>query len=230
MYELFVDIRGGLLTILAALLAYLLGLRAYHLQKEFELVRRRYLDEGLDAFAADVEHALSVSRNNWQHSLEVLKYYRDMGARMRKELLDEGYIDLDMSQFRVRPNFRIGELVGDKIFWSIQQFLFAFVGQSKSFFKDDLGGAVRHAITGGSLKISKDDMVTKYMKECENIQEQEGKYHILLAAVQKVTTEFEKQKYSLRSVHKFKDRPEVKEIVRQLKLEFSDKLKKYGGA
>ena len=230
MYEFIIDITDGLVTVLAAFIAYLLGLRAYHLQREHELVRRRYLDEGLDAFAADVEHALSMFKNNWQHSLTVLKYYREMDTGMRKELLDEGYIDLDMSQFRVRPNYRVGELVGDKIFWHLQQLLFPFVGQATSFFKDDLGGAVRYAITGGTLTGTKDDMIATYEAECTQRLDRANKYHLLLTEVQNVTTEFEKHKFSLSKVHKFKDRTEIKEIVQRLKSEFADILKDYESA
>lgn len=118
--------------------------------------------EGLDSFAADIEHALSVFNNNWRHSLTVLKYYRDMDSAMRKELLEEGFIDLDMMHFRVRPNYRIGQLAEDKIFWNVQQLLFSFVGTETSFFKDDLGGAIRLAISGGTEKASKDEMIRNY--------------------------------------------------------------------
>src|SRR5690348_6757057 len=113
MYDFLKDLGSGLAPLGAAFVAYLLGLRAYHLQREHELVRRRYLDEGLDAFAADVEHALGVFRNNWQQSLTILKHFREMDVAMRKELLDVGFVDVQMAQFRVRPNYRIGTLVGD---------------------------------------------------------------------------------------------------------------------
>ncbi|MBI3530695.1 MAG: hypothetical protein HY067_22335 [Betaproteobacteria bacterium] len=116
MCEFLKEIGAGASPLLAALVAYLLGLRAYQLQREYELVRRRYLDEGLDAFAADVEHALAVFKNNSQHGLTILKFYREMDAAIRKELLDTGFMDIEMSQFRVRPNYRVGALVGDKVF------------------------------------------------------------------------------------------------------------------
>ncbi len=227
MYESLRDIGPGLTTLLAAFVAYLLGLRAYHLQREYELVRRRYLDEGLDAFSADVEHALSVFKNNWQHSLTVLRYYREMDAGMRKEMLDEGYIDLDMSQFRVRPNFRVGELVGDKVFWNVQQLLFAFVGTATSFFKDDLGGAIRHAISGAKLKGKKQDMIDEYVAKCEEYLNQANQYHVLLAEVQNITNELEKQRLSLKDVHVFKENQKVKEAVDRLKKTFADKLELY---
>ncbi len=227
MYEFLKDIGAGVAPLGAAFVAYLLGLRAYHLQREYELVRRRYLDEGLDAFAADVEHALGVFKNNWQHSLNVLKHYREMDTAMRKELLDTGWLDVEMSQFRVRPNYRIGTLVGDQVFWSVQQLLFAFVGTTSAFFKDDLGGAVRHAISGGALNGPKKDMIDEYEKQCEKYLDTANRYHILLAEVQAITTELEKKRFTLASIQKFKNREAVQNSVKRLKGALADKLAKY---
>lgn len=227
MYQLLKDIGAGVAPLGAAFVAYLLGLRAYHLQREYELVRRRYLDEGLDAFAADAEHALGVFKNNWQHSLTVLKHYREMDKAMRKELLDTGFLDVQMSQFRVRPNYRVGTLVGDRVFWNVQQLLFAFVGTTTAFFKEDLCGVVRHAVNGGALKAPKEAMIDEYVKVCNDHLATANRYHILLAEVQAVTTDLEKERFTLATIQQFKDRKAVKDSVKRLKAAFADKLASY---
>jgi hypothetical protein len=227
MYQLLKDIGGGLAPLGAAFIAYLLGLRAYHLQREYELVRRRYLDEGLDAFAADVEHALGVFKNNWQHSLTILKHYREMDRAMRKELLDTGFLDVEMSQFRVRPNYRVATLVGDRVFWNLQQLLFAFAGTTTAFFKEDLCGAVRYAVNGGQLKAPKQEMIDEYIKVAEKNLETSNRYHMLLAEVQAITAEFERERFTLATVQQFKERKAVKDSVNRLKEAFADKLEKY---
>ena len=229
MYQLLKDIGAGIAPLGVALVAYLLGLRAYHLQREYELVRRRYLDEGLDAFAADVEHALGVFKNNWQQSLTVLKHYRDMDKAMRKELLDTGFLDIQMSQFRVRPNYRIGTLVGDQVFWSVQQLLFAFVGTTTAFFKEDLCGVVRHAVNGGALKAPKQTLIEQYVKICNEHLATADRYHILLAEVQAVTTELEKKRFTLTTIQKFKHRKAVKDSVKRLKRSVRRKAEKVPG-
>lgn len=227
MYQLLKDIGAGIAPLGAAFVAYLLGLRAYHLQREYELVRRRYLDEGLDAFAADVEHALGVFKNNWQHSLTVLKNYREMDRAMRKELLDTGLMDVQMSQFRVRPNYRIGTLVGDQVFWNVQQLLFSFVGTTTAFYKEDLCGAVRHVVNGAQLKAPKQTMIDEYVKVCNEHLATANQYHVLLGEVQAVTTELESERFTLTTIQKFKDRKAVKDSVKRLKEAFADKLEEY---
>jgi hypothetical protein len=153
------DIGAWLVPLFVAFVTYRLGLRAYHRQREYELVRRRYLDEGLDAFAADVEHALAVFWNNWNHGVNVLREYGSKGNAMRKELLDTGWLDLDMSHVRFQPSYRIHQLVDDPIFWYVQQSLFAFVIKTNFFLKDDLCGKVRHEVSGGNSKIPDSNMI-----------------------------------------------------------------------
>src|SRR6266446_4020812 len=224
MYEFLKDIGTGVAPLGAAFVAYLLGLRAYHLQREYELIRRRYLDEGLDAFAADVEHALGVFKNNWQHSMTILKHYREMDAALRKELLETGFLDVQMSQFRVRPNYRVATLVGDRVFWNVQQLLFAFVGSSTAFFREDLCSAVKHAVSGRPLKVTKEEMIAGYVEECESHLRNSERYHGLLAEVQEITTELEKERFTFATIHDFKNRKRVKRSVERLKEAFADKL------
>ncbi len=62
MCELVLDISEVVkyvITIIALYIGYRLGLRAYFTQKDFELVRQRYLAEGVDEVAADIEYGLS---------------------------------------------------------------------------------------------------------------------------------------------------------------------------
>lgn len=228
MVDLLIDILRGLVApLLLAYLVYRLGLRAYSRQKEYELVRRRYLDEGLDAVAADVEHALAVFRNNWQHCLIILRYYRDMDAAMPQELLSKGYIEIDQSQFRLRPNYRVGELLGDpdQIFWKVQQSLFAQVAGATSTFRDDIGSAIRLTISeNAEPSVSKDEMVRAFFGECENRNTELRRYHAFLSAIQDITTEFEKHRFTLKTVHRFKYKRRTKAIVDRLKRQFADKL------
>jgi hypothetical protein len=227
MWELIKEIAAGASPLIAGLIAYLLGLRAYRLQREYELVRKRYLDEGLDAVAADIEYALAIFNNNWQHSLTILKHYRELDASMRQELLDTGFMDLDLSQFRVRPNYRVASLVGDKVFWNVQQLLFAFVGSANAFFKEDLRVAVKHAVTGGTLTGTKENMIGALLDECKTRMANAERYHILLAEVQAITSEFEKERFTLSSIHKFQERAAVEQAVARLRHSYADKLKTY---
>lgn len=56
---------GKLLApIVAVLIAYFLGAAAYFRQKEYELVRKRYLEEGVDVISEEADKALGVFWRN----------------------------------------------------------------------------------------------------------------------------------------------------------------------
>ena len=69
-----IRIYGGLL---AAYVVYRLGLRAFYQQKSFDNFQKRYLSEGIDLWASQVDYALWIFRNNWSLMLRVLKQYRE---------------------------------------------------------------------------------------------------------------------------------------------------------
>jgi hypothetical protein len=99
MLDFLIQHKKAFATLASALLVVifttLLGLWAYFRQKEYELVRQRYLEEGLDVLIHHVETALSVFQYNFTHSLLVLKTFRDLGADMPARLYDTGFQDLD---------------------------------------------------------------------------------------------------------------------------------------
>ena len=99
---------------LAAFIAYLLGLKAFYIHKEYDVVRRRYLEDGLDLLSEDIEHALIIFKKNWSHSLKVIRQFKISGSNLRIELLDAGFLDYDMSKFRIGPNYRVNTLLGDE--------------------------------------------------------------------------------------------------------------------
>ncbi|MBI3530694.1 MAG: hypothetical protein HY067_22330 [Betaproteobacteria bacterium] len=105
--------------------------------------------------------------------------------------------------------------------------MFAFVGSANTFFRDDLGGAIKHAASGGALKGTKEDMIKGYVAECEQRLATANRYHVLLAEVQAITNELEKGRFTLSTIQKFKERSAVKQSVNRLKEAFADKLEKY---
>jgi hypothetical protein len=72
-------IKGGF-TLAAAGLAAWVALRLYFRQKEYELIKQRYLEGSVDIVSAEVEQALGVLMNNWARCLNIVKAYRDERA------------------------------------------------------------------------------------------------------------------------------------------------------
>src|SRR6185369_6140349 len=89
------EVIKHLITIFALYIAYRLGLRAYFRQKDYELVRQRYLTEGADEVAANIEYGLSVHRNNWARGLKIIRTFRDIGDQISPKMLEDGFSEFD---------------------------------------------------------------------------------------------------------------------------------------
>jgi hypothetical protein len=213
------------IPLLAALLVYLLGRRAYFRQKEYELITKRYLDEGLDAISRSVESSLATFRHNWWQSTVVLKHFRDLERDTPKDLYADPYLIPKTAHFEFWRDYRIQDLVGDQVFNRARQYLDAFEKESYAFFKYDLGTAVLIAIEGGkSLSVhgSIKDMVDSYIKEVEALDKRSKRFYTLLGCLQKLSAILQTERFSFRALRRLGNRKSVKSIVARLKEEFPD--------
>ena len=215
------------IPISAAVLAYFLGRSAYFRQKEYELITRRYLEEGLDAISKNVDRSLALFRHNWWQSTVVLKHFREQGKDMRKELYQNPFVAPDASLFDLWRDYRLNDIVVDDIFNRAHQSLDAFVRSSYAFFQDDLCAMVRITIEGGKelqVNASRNQVISKYLDEIKKLDEEAKRYYELLAELQKLTSIIQTERFSFRDLRKLRKRTEVIESIGNLKKLFQDTL------
>ena len=216
-----------LIPIAAAVLVYYLGRYAYFRQKEYELITERYLTEGIDAISRNVDRSLALFRHNWWKSTVVLKYFRDLGKDMRPDLYKAPFLEPDPSLFEIWRDYRLVDVVGDDIFNRAHQSLDAFIRSTYAFFQDDLGAMVRVTIEGGKeleVKALRELMISEYMGEVENLDNQAKRYYVLLGELQKISSLIQTERFSFSNLKKLKERPEVQDCIATLKKEFADTL------
>ena len=88
-----------IIPVAVALIVYFLGKSTYFRQKEYEMITKIYLEEGLDSISKNVDSSLAIFRHNWWVSTVVLKHFRDLGKDMRKELYEQPYKKPDVIHF-----------------------------------------------------------------------------------------------------------------------------------
>ena len=117
-------------VLVTALLGYWLGLRTYFKRKEHEQIIHRYLEQGVDLLSANLDHALSIFRENWAYSLRLLKEFRGTASTelLRKESYDERFLRYEQKSFSIIPFYKVRSLVGEDIFWVSGQDLFVREG------------------------------------------------------------------------------------------------------
>lgn len=228
----FKDYVAPFVPLVAALLVYFLGRAAYFRQKEYELLVRRYLDEGLDAIAKNVDRSLALFRHNWWQSTVLLKNFRDLGIDIRPELYREAFSEPDESLFEVWRDYRLNDIVEDDIFNRAHQSLDAFVRSTYAFFKDDLATMVRVTVEGGKeleVKASRDQIITGYFEEVERLDREARRYYVLLGELQAISSVIQSERFSLKSIKRLKERAEVVNAVARLKTHFTDTLESSAG-
>jgi len=107
-----------ILTSLAVIgLVYLLGQKAYFRQKEYENVRARYLDKGVELVCSQVGYVFSVFNSNWTLYLRTLKQYRDIEEFVAVDDFFVQFIELDLGQFQTTPIHKVNVLLNNQVVW-----------------------------------------------------------------------------------------------------------------
>ncbi len=215
-------------TVFAAIIAPLIGLLVYHRQREYELVRNRYLVDGIDVILSHVEYAQGVFRHNWARSLNLIQQFRDAGKDTSKDLYSTGFIQLDPNRFEISRNYILIELVGDDIYAHIQELMFAYVSSANSFFVNDLCQMVRMYIEGTKefeIKHNNYQIAEEYTKYTIEKEECFRKYYSLLGELRNVSAILVREKFTFKGIKNFREKTEVKESIKRLKSEFEEELK-----
>ncbi|MCK4951736.1 MAG: hypothetical protein KAS48_07945 [Gammaproteobacteria bacterium] len=217
-------------AILAAIIAPLLGLLVYFKQKQYDLVRARYLENGLDVVSAQVEYTLGIFRHNWARGLNVLKHFRDMGADMPKELYKSGFIEIDPASYKTAHSYLLREMTGDDVYHHVLQLLFTFVHSTNAMLMYDLCSIVRLSIEGGTeneIKSSREEIMNSYFPLLEELNNKAERFYLIQAALMDLSSVLIRKKFTFNNIDNFRDDQTVKRTIEKLKNEFEKDIKEY---
>lgn len=136
-------------TLLVVVVTALLGLWAYFRQKEYELVRQRYLENGIDLIVDQVASCLHLFQQNWTRCFLILKTFRDLKDDTPEQLYSEQFQRIDPNSFLSTKHFQLQQLIRNQVFYDACQMLMVFLHDSTNTFEHDLCAAVRIQIEGG---------------------------------------------------------------------------------
>lgn len=224
-------LRPALLSLLPALIAvwigYRLGMLAYFKKKDHEKIILRYLELGIDLVSSNIDHALSIFRENWAHSLWLLKEFSgtaDVELPIRKESYQGKFLKYEPKSFSVTPFYKIKSIVGDDIFWDACQDLYAFVGTTYDFFENDLRLALE-AYSEKKIEISSPKKFhEKYVAKIKRLNKESERFYVILKELQNVALYVETKPIGFRELEKLKLSPEIRKSVNSLKKAFSGYL------
>lgn len=218
-------IQGGS-TILAAVIAVGAGIWGFFRQKEYELVQKRYLEEGVDVIIATTENALNTYHHNWARCLEMLKAFRDNEAMKPEELDSAGFLHLPTDRFALTANYRINQIVNSGTVWRVFQLVIAFAQHACSVTRDEIPVGLKVKLTTDKIKASRKEMVEEAMTVLTELDSKSHRFHHFVGKLQDIAMLLEEQKFALKDIRKLRTHPTVVETIKDLEEYYKDDLQK----
>jgi len=218
------EIVKSLFTLAAAGLAAWVALRLYFRQKEYELIKQRYLEGAIDIVAAEVEQALGVVNHNWARCLNIIKAYRDEKTLFDIKELSKGFLELDSSKFHRVPHHRIGNLIGSQLIWQVYQCAMAFAANSNTVITKEIPETIRVKLTTTLIVTEPEQLAEALFRQLEEMDKESHKYASFTREMHTLGLILETERLSFKKLIKLSGRAEVKDIVKRLKTEFAQDL------
>jgi hypothetical protein len=217
------DLISSGATILAAVIAVGAGVWGFFRQKEYELVQRRYLDEGLDVIISTAENALNTYHHNWARCLELLKSFRDVET-IKPEELDHGFLQLPVDRFALSANYRVNQMIDSGTVWRVFQLVIAFCQRANTIARDEIPSALKVKLTTQDIKASRQEMVEAALNALKELDRESYRFHVFIGEMQAIARLVEEQKFSLKQIRRLRVHAVVVNALKKLEAEYADKL------
>jgi hypothetical protein len=208
------------IIIVAAFLSYIGGVKIYFKQKEYELVRKRYLEDGLDLLSENVDQVLSIFRTHWAYSVSLLREFEALGKDTPLKSYSEKFPQFEENIFRLMPFSRLRYLINDQVFWEAIQQLNAFVENSIAYFRIDLSNAIKFYCETDKIEISHKEIANLYLEGIVKIEKDSHNYYEVVTGLSQLSLYLEREKFSFKKLEIFRDKEDVKSIVNNFKENF----------
>jgi hypothetical protein len=199
-------------TLIIALVVAYVGLRIYFRQKEYELVKQRYLEQALDIICGDLAALSNAFGHNWSRCLQVVRAYRDVPQTMDPSEVFIGFVPLGSSNFNAVAHNRLRVLIGSDVFWSLYQLALARYASLNNMVTDEIPRAVQ-ALLNGKIEAKGSEVVDFAQKELKPMMSKSEHFATLAHALHQLSAILERERLSFKMLKKFAERKDVKEIV-----------------
>lgn len=214
-------------TIIGVLLTALLAYRVYHAQKEYEMLVSRYLDDGLDVLAAELQSAIEAVNHNWARCVDLLREYRDLGAKFDENQLDIGFIERPSGKLQHIANFRVYKIVGNTDFWVLYQLAISDLDTAINRLSREYPNAVRMVISQKLNDTARSHAVEHVLNESKKRHDSIHKWANLLAEIHGLRDFIEGKRLTHRYIDRVKKKEEIKAFIQNLKKHFPAELKRH---
>lgn len=203
-------------TIVAGLTLAYFGLRIYFRQKEYELVKQRYLEQCLDVVAGELEEVTGIFLHNWARCLELVKELRDAPQNFDRAHLGQGFLPFRGSNFNQAAHHRLRVLTGSKIFWDSYQLALARHMALNAIVANEIPHAVSEYIAGRLPDSEASTIVETALSELKPMVSKSNEFAPLQDAIRRIAGELERSRLGFGQIEAFAERKNVSQIVKEV--------------
>lgn len=225
MSQLCIELLKGIFTLGAIGLGSWIALAVYFRQKEYELVKKRYLEGGVDIVATKLEEVLGVVNHNYARCLQVCKSMRDAKENFDLKELDTGFLNFSASNFQTIAHHRINSLLQSEVLWTAYQHALAYAITANSRIINEITQMIRFRFTTDLIKQSHENIAEVIFNDLYKLQTESFQYGIILRELHILSLILERDRMRLQAVTEFHKREEVKLLVERLRSKFPEESK-----
>ncbi|MDZ7593487.1 MAG: hypothetical protein U0932_02435 [Thiobacillus sp.] len=222
MSQICIELIKGAFTLAAVALGAVIALRVYFRQKEYELVKQRYLEGGVDVIASEIESAFGVASHNWARCLQVCKSFRDTGANFDMKELERGFLDLDNSQFQQIAHHRIGSLIQSQVIWETFQSAMAYASSANATYTKEVPETIRLRCTTDLIDHDQASMANTMLDNLRELHDSSFKYAPIMRELHVLSLMLEAERLNLKKIANFSKRREVQQLIDRLHAAFPE--------
>lgn len=210
-------------TLIAGLIVAYVGLRVYFRQKEYELVKQRYLEQTLDIICGDLAALSNAFGHNWARCLQVVRAYRDVPQVMDPSEAFTGFVSLNSSNFNTVAHHRLTLLIGSNVFWSLYQLALASYASLNTTVTDEIPRTVQ-AHLNGKFEADRAEIVANAANELKPMMSRSDHFAKLAHALHQISAILERERLSFGMLKKFSSRKDVRAIVKEVTEYYASEL------
>jgi hypothetical protein len=217
-------IRGGFIIAAAGFAAWL-GLKVFLRQKEFDLIKQRYLEGAVDVIAAHHEEVQGIVCHNWARCLHVLMAFQDEKDSFNLEELNRGFLEPDSSKFHAIAHHRLQVLVGSQVFWEVYELALVFAVNANFKVTKEIPETIRLKLTTNKINADIAQVIEMGKKLVQKLDADSHRFAALTRELEVVASMLQTENMKFKNVLAFRNKPEIKASVERLEKEFADELK-----
>ena len=201
----------------AGIIAAWIGLKIYFRQKEYELIKQRYLENSLDIISAELEFRYNALSHNWQVCIETLERIKINHPAVEPRDFQKDFINFPEMKFLQVAHARLKSLTKTDAYKD--SYLNALINfqQANDFITKDIPSHIEK-LKKGEIKESTDVFYDLAISRSRIYVQRGFEHRKTIDSLQSLTSELEAVNLGRKDIAKFSERKKVKKIIENMNL------------